>query len=112
MARAPYSPRSLVSFNSRLRPSTRSSTADAVRRTLAAIGGRSLQSTPVEGQLPGTAAPSLHGGKAHIVPPRYRRRRYAGPDLSDDRASLLLPSPVCFLPIASHSHGFSPRIIE
>jgi len=52
MARAPYSPRSLVSFNSRLRPSTRSSTADAVRRTLAAIGGRSLQSTRSRGSSP------------------------------------------------------------
>ena len=75
------------------------------RRTIAPID-------PVEGQLPGTAAPPLHGGKAHVVRPRYRPHRYAGPDLSDDRASLLLPAPVCFLPIPSHSHGFSPRIIE
>jgi hypothetical protein len=52
MARAPYSPRSLVSFSSRRQTSTRSSTADSVRRTRRGIGERSLQSTRSRGKSP------------------------------------------------------------
>ena len=43
-ARAPYSPRSLVSLSSRRTPSTRSSIAASVRWTDLGIGDRSLQS--------------------------------------------------------------------
>ncbi len=43
--------------------------------------------------------------------PGDRAHRRAGPDLSDHRAPFLLPSPKCFLLIASYPPGFSPSII-
>ena len=52
MARAPYSPRSLVSFSVWRRRRTRSTIAEAVRRTRAVIGRRSRQSTRSKARSP------------------------------------------------------------
>jgi len=65
----------------------------------------------VQGALPGTSAPPLHGGETHIMRPCHRSHRRAGPDLCDHRAPLLLPTPECFLPIASYPQGFFPKHI-
>jgi len=65
----------------------------------------------VQGQIPGTSAPPLHGGEAHPMGPGHRSHRRAGPDLRDHRAPLLLPTSKCFLPIASYPQRFSPSIV-
>jgi hypothetical protein len=66
------------------------------RRTIAPVD-------TIQGQIAGTAAPPLHGGKAHLMRPCDRSHRCTGPNLRDDRAPLQLPSPRGFLPIASSS---------
>lgn len=75
------------------------------RRTIAPIDA-------LHGSLPGTSAPPLHGGEAHLMRSCHRAHRRAGPDLCDHRAPLLLPPPPCFLPIASSSQGFPPSISD
>jgi len=61
----------------------------------------------IQGTIPGTSIPPLHGGETHRMCSGHRSHRRAGPDLRDHRASPRFPSP-SFLPIASTPRGFTP----
>ena len=64
----------------------------------------------VQGTVPGTSEPPLHGGEADVMSPRHRSYRGALSNCRYHLASPLLSPPKPFLPIASHPRGFSASI--